>query len=282
MTLPDNNEARRAFWTQRMDEAHAFMTAMLDYPVAEAGEPMQPLIDAARSAGIEVAASDKLYLGRLPRLYYLRAGLVPGFLAAAREMNERGWILKLEDGYRTTEMQQSNARREGIFDAILRSVQWECGAARPPVDLLYRRFGALIANAPRIGTHMSGSAMDITVLNRDTGEEVDRGAPYLEMSELTPMDSPFVPAAAQQNRRDITALMRRHGFVAYHFEFWHYNAGDAYAEYLNRTGQPARYGAVNLDPATGRVTPIAHPNAPLNPPAAIEELMDRALERLGH
>jgi D-alanyl-D-alanine dipeptidase len=280
MKLHDNDEARRAFWTRRMDEAHAFMMTMRDYPVKECGEPMLPLIEAARAAGIELAASAKLYLQRLPRLYYLRAGLVPPFLAVAREMNERGWILTLEDGYRTTEMQQSNARREEIFDAILRSVQWECRSATPPLDLLYRRFGALIANAPKVGTHMSGTAMDVSVLNRDTGEEVDRGAPYLEMSELTPMDSPFVSAAAQRNRREITDLMRRQGFVAYHFEFWHYNAGDAYAEYLNHTGQPARYGAVSLDPATGRVTPIADPNKPLNPPEAIQELMERALARL--
>ena len=280
MLKPKDDDARRAFWTEMMDQAHDFMGQILAYPVRECGEPMQSLVGAARAAGIEVATSPKLYLRRLPRLYYLRAGLVPQLLAAAREMNERGWVLKFEDGYRTAEMQQSNARREEIFTGILRAVRWECRGETPPLDLLYRRVGALIANAPKVGTHMSGSALDVSVLNRDTGKEVDRGAPYLEMSELTPMDSPFVSATAQQNRREITALMRRHGFVDYPAEFWHYNAGDAYAEYLTHTGQPARYGAVAMNPADGRVTPIANPTEPLNPPAVIRELMEHALAHM--
>ena len=78
--------------------------------------------------------------------------------------------------------------------------------AKPPVDLLYRRLGSLVANAPKVGTHMSGSARDISVLRRDTGEEVDRGGPYPEMSECTPLASPFVAEHARQHRQEITAL----------------------------------------------------------------------------
>jgi hypothetical protein len=110
---------------------------------------------------------------------------------------------------------------------------------------------------------MSGSALDISVLSRDDGREVDRGAPYLEMSELTPMESPFVSPAAQRNRREITALMKRAGFFAYPFEFWHYNVGDAYAESLAESRRPARYGAVDWTPSTGAVTPTASPHEPL-------------------
>ena len=168
MPLRPDDDARRAYWTQQMDEAHAFMTAMVGYPVRECGEPMEPLVEAAAAAGIEVATSATLFPERRPRLYFLRAGLRRAFLAAAREMNERGWILKLEDGYRSAAMQRSNARREEVFHGIVRSVQWECRGAKPPVDLIYRRFGVLIANMPKVGTHMSGSAIDISVLHRDT------------------------------------------------------------------------------------------------------------------
>lgn len=272
---PTDDDARRAYWTARMDEADAFMRAMAAYPVRECGEPMGSMVDAVRSAGVEVAFSDRPHVHGLPRLYYLRVGLVAPFLATAAEMNARGWVLKVEDGYRTLEMQQGLGRQEAIFAAILNKVRWECGNATPPVDLLRRRIGALVANSPKVGTHMSGSAMDISVLRRDTGEEVDRGAPYLEMSERTPMASPFVPSQAQQNRREITALMSKHGFVTYPWEFWHYNAGDAYAEHLNRTGLPARYGAVHVNTTDGRVTPIANPTEALNSPAVVRELMER-------
>lgn len=126
---------------------------------------------------------------------------------------------------------------------------------------------------------MSGSAMDVSVLMRDTGEEVDRGRPYLEMSEFTPMTTPFISGHAQQNRREITVLMHRHGFMAYPWEFWHYNDGDAYAEFLNQTGRPARYGPVHMNPADGSVTPIANPTVPIASPGVIQELMEQVLAK---
>ncbi len=276
MTGPES-AARRAYWTAMMEDADAFMRDITAYPFRESGEPATSLVDAVRASGVEVAFSDVPHVDGVPRRYLLRAGLVPRFLAAAAEMNARGWVPKLEDGYRTAQMQRGLGTQERIFASVLRMVQWECNAVSPPVDVLFRRLGALVASSPKVGTHMSASAMDISVLERDTGEEVDRGGPYLELSELTPMASPFISPTARQNRREITALMDRHGFVTYPWEFWHYNAGDAYAEQLNRTGRPARYGPVHVDAADGSVTPIADPTSPLNSPATIRELMERTL-----
>lgn len=275
-----DDDGRRAYWRAQMDEADAFMRTMEVYPVRECGEPMVSLVEAVRSAGVEVVFSDRPHVHGLPRLYYLRTGLVTPFLAVAAEMNARSWVLKVEDGYRTAEMQRGLGRDEAIFVAILNKVQWECGNT-PPVELLCRRVGALVANAPKVGTHMSGSAIDISVLRRDTGEEVDRGGPYPEMSERTPMASPFVSRVAQHHRREITALMSRHGFVTYPWEFWHYSAGDAYSQYLNRTGLPARYGPVHVDAADGRVTPIDNPTEALNSPVVVQELMERARAAAG-
>ena len=192
-------------------------------------------------------------------------------------MNTRGWVLKVEDGYRSVTMQQGLSLNESIFGAVLRKTQWECGGEKPPVDLLFRRLGSLIANMPKVGTHMSASAVDLSVLLRDTGEELERGGPYPEMSERTPMASPFVSDQSRQNRQDITALLEGHGFVAYPWEFWHYNDGDAYAELLKRTGLPGRYGPVHVDVATGQVTPIDDPHAPLNSREVVRELMETVL-----
>lgn len=277
MPTHDDDTARRAFWTAMLDEADAFMAEVRDYPVQECGEPMASLAAAAADAGVEVAFSELPHVEGLPRLFFLRVGLIPQFLTAARELNERGWVLQVEDAYRTTRMQRGLGLRRDIFSAILHKVQWETGATQPPVELLLRRCGALIANAPKVGTHMSGSAMDISVLDRDSGELVDRGGFYPEMSERTPMSSPFVSPQAQQHRQDITALMTRHGFVTYPWEFWHYNDGDAYAEILRRTGKPVRYGAVDVDLSTGAVTPIADPTAPLVTPEVVRETMERLL-----
>ncbi|MEI6501832.1 MAG: M15 family metallopeptidase [Armatimonadota bacterium] len=274
---PLDDDARRAFWTTMLDQADAFMDEVIAYPLAECGEPMGSLLEAAKASGAEVVFSDQPHSRGLPRQYFLRERMVPGFVAAALEMNARGWVLKVEDAYRSTVMQQGLSLNESIFGAVLAKTKWECGGEKPPVDLLFRRMGSLIANRPKVGTHMSGSALDISVLRRDTGEEVERGGPYPEMSERTPMLSPFVSERARQNREEITDLLGRHGFVTYPWEFWHYNDGDAYAELLKRTGQPARYGPVHMDPVDGSVTPIDDPCAPLNSVAVIRDLMERVL-----
>jgi len=272
--------ARRAYWTEQLEAARDFMLRAALQPVAECGEPMVDLPEAARDAGVRVTFSHRPHVLGLPRVHRLRAGLVPGFLAAAAAMNRRGWILHVEDGYRTREMQRHLARHPAVFDAILRTLRWELGGGRPTPEFVLRRSMALVALRPKVGTHMSASAIDLSVFRADDGREVDRGAPYLEMSELTPMDSPFVPPEARRNRREITALMREHGFFEYPYEFWHYNAGDVYEAVLRGSRAPARYAAVDWDPAGNRISPIADPDEPLNSAADLGAEIERALQRL--
>ena len=278
-TTSQEEDARRAYWAAQMDEAHAFMLQIRQYPVVECGEPLVSMTDAVRGTGIEVSFSARPHVQGLPRLYWLRAGLIDSFLACARAMNERGWILKVEDALRTMTMQKFLARASYTFDVVVERLLWEGKGTLPPVELAMRRIGALVAAAPKVGTHMSGSAIDISVLDRASGQEIDRGRPYLEMSELTPMTSPFVSPGAHANRQAITALMAQYGFVTYPWEFWHYNQGDAYDHYLNKTGQPARYGAVNVSLTDGSVEAIADPLTPLNSYEEIEHELNQALER---
>lgn len=275
MQRQDQGERRR-YWTEQMDAAYQFMLAVQEHPVEECGEPAMLLPAAAASAGVTVLFSPLPHVLGLPRLFFLRRGLVDGFLAAAAEMNARGWALRVEDGYRSREMQKHIALRPEVFTAVLQKARWETGGAMPIVDLLRRRLAALIAMNPKVGTHCSASALDVSVVRLQDGTEIDRGASYLEISEKTPMLSPFVPAAAQANRREITVLMARHGFRTYPFEFWHYNKGDAYDEHLAHSGRPARYGPVDLDPGTGAVTAIADPMVPLNSDDEIRARLEEA------
>jgi D-alanyl-D-alanine dipeptidase len=266
MDEADTDPRRRAYWTEQFEAAYRFMFEdILPYPVVECGEPLVSLQQAAEAADVQVQFSTRPHVNGLPRLYMLRDGQIPGFVGAAAEMNERGWILRVEDGYRTPEMQKSLGRTPQVFDAVLKSVMWELGGEQPTPEFMFRRCSALVASVPKFGTHMSGSAIDISVMRRDEpSREVDRGAPYLEMSALTPMGSPFVSDAAQRNRQDITALMRGHGFIDYPWEFWHYSSGDAYEQVLRKTGRPAIYGAVQWNPQTNRMTPLRQPEQPLN------------------
>jgi zinc D-Ala-D-Ala dipeptidase len=272
-----DEDERRHYWTAQMEAAFQFMLAVQEHPVEECGEPAVSLPAAAAAAGVTVLFSPLPHVRGLPRLFFLRRGLGDDFLAAAAEMNARGWALRIEDAYRSREMQKHNALRPEVFPAVLQKTRWELGGAVPPVDLLRRRLAAMIAMNPKVGTHCGASAVDVSVVSLPDRIEIDRGAPYLEISEKTPMGSPFVPSEAQANRREITELMARHGFRTYPFEFWHYNKGDAYDEHIAGSGRPARYGPVDLDPATGAVTAIPDPDVPLN---TDEEIGARIAEAL--
>ena len=272
--------ARREYWAQQLDKAHEFMMRVMKHPVVESGEEFVPLPPAADKARVEVIFSDKPHVKDLPRLYYLRQAQIDGFLSSAEEMNRRGWVLKVEDGFRNRTMQKHIGRTHEVFDAVLSKVLWELGGKTPNPAFLFKRLLTLTAQMPKIGTHMSGSAIDISVFEKATGREVPRGGKYIEISERTPMESPFISPAERRNRDEITSIMRRSGFIEYPFEFWHYNSGDAFEKIFRGSSEPARYGAVDFDVATMDFATIGNPEEPLNDLEEIEQEIEASLKRI--
>lgn len=279
MSISGDDAARRAYWTEQMELGYQMVEKLLAFPVRECGERFASLPEAAAAANVEMLFSTSKIAGDLERVFFMRETLARDLIAAGREMNARGWILKIEDGFRTLEMQRQLVRKPQVFDAILKKCLWEHGGAVPSAEMVFRRAVVLTANIPKIGTHMSGSAVDISVFRRDDGGEVWRGNAYLEMSERTPMRSPFIDSEALANRLAITSLMEAHGFMHFPFEFWHFNKGDAGAHILTGNPAPARYGPVNWNPQTNEVAPVADPLALLNPLPVIEREIAAALER---
>lgn len=274
-----NEAARRAYWADLMEQGYEVVQKVLKFEVRECGEGFASLPDAAESAGIEMLFSTSKIAGELERVFFMRESLVKDVMAVGRAMNDRGWILKIEDGFRSLQMQSQLVRKPEVFDVILKKCIWENGGQIPPVELVFRRAGVLVANLPKVGTHMSGSAIDVSVFRRDDGTEVWRGNPYLEMSERTPMRSPFVEPDALQNRLEITAMLEAQGLIHFPFEFWHFNKDDAMGHLLTGNAAPARFGPVNWDPQTNRVTAVENPLNPLNPIPIIEQEIYAALDR---
>lgn len=279
MSTDSEGAARRAYWAAQMQLGYELVQRVIAFDVRECGEGFASLREEAAAARVEMQFSDSKIAGSLERIFFMRQSLVRHAVAAGRAMNDRGWILKIEDGYRSLEMQRQLVRKPEVFDAILKKCIWENGGTLPSTELVSRRSIVLTANIPKIGTHMSGSAIDISVLHRDDGREVWRGHPYLEMSEATPMRSPYVPEEARRNRLEITALMEAHGFIHFPFEFWHFNQGDALGHVIAGQPAPARFGPVDWDPHTNRITACADPLRPLNPMDVIEREIAAALER---
>jgi D-alanyl-D-alanine dipeptidase len=235
---------------------------------------------AAAEAGAEVLFSESRLAGRMDRQFFLREGLLASFLQAAEGFRDHGWILKIEDAYRSSAMQRALGRDPGIFNRILDRVVWEFEGAPPSPELMFRRLSVLVATRPKLGTHMSGSALDISVVDRSSGGEVDRGGPYLELSERTPMSSPFVSASARENRGRISEIMLRCGFVAYPYEFWHYSQGDVLQTLLDPDRPVSRYAPVHFEAGGGQTAGIDNAMAPLHSLEELEGMIRRALEKL--
>ena len=275
----DDETVRRAYWTEQMEQGYAIVEKLIAFPVNECGEQFASLPDAAANASVEMRFSTSKIAGELDRVYFMRESLTRDVVAIGREMNERGWILQIEDCFRTLEMQRQLVRKPAVFDTILKKCIWELGGAIPTPELMFRRSIVLTANMPKIGAHMSGSAIDISVWQRHDGTEVWRGYPYLEMSECTPMRSPFVAQEYIENRLAITALMEAQGFIHFPFEFWHYDKDDAAMHILTDNPAPCRFGPVNWNPQTNETTPVENPLELLNPLSVIEQEIAAALKR---
>lgn len=274
------DKTRRAYWTEQMELGYQMAEQLLAFPISECGERFASIPQAVAEAGVEIQFSDSKIANGLDRIFYLRESLVADVIAIGRTMNERGWVLKIEDGFRTLEMQRALGRKPTVFDSILRTCLWETGGNLPSVEFVFRRAIVMVANYPKIGSHMSGSAIDISVLNRDDGHEIERGGPYLEVSEKTPMRSPYISETERQNRLEITTLMESHGFMHFPYEFWHYNKHDASDHILNQKPGPAQFGPVHWNPATNDVTPVDNLLEALNPLPQIEKEIAAAMKRL--
>ncbi len=279
ITATNDDTARRAYWTEQMELGFAMVEKLISFPVAECGERFACMRSAAASENVEMLFSTSKIAGNMDRVFFMRESLVRDVVTIGRVMNKRGWILKIEDAFRSLAMQGQLVRKPQVFDAILKKCIWENGGKIPPVEIISRRVIVMTANIPKIGTHMSGSAIDVSVFHRDDGREVWRGNSYLEMSERTPMRSRFVEPEHIANRLAITEVMESHGFMHFPFEFWHFNKGDAGDHILNHNAAPCRYGPVNWNPVTNEVTPVADPLSPLNPLPVIESEIAAAMLR---
>ena len=279
MTRTLSNETDgRAYWAEQMEAGHELVERLLPFEVEECGEGLADIRAAAEADGVEMLFSGSKIVDDLNRLFFIREGLVDDLIAVGRDMNERGWVLKIEDGYRTRDMQTRLGRKPEVFDAIVQKCEWEHGGTPPP-ELVFRRALVLVANIPKAGTHMSASAIDISVFDRDGGEEVWRGGPYIEMSERTPMCSPFVSEEHLKNRLDITAIMEARGFVHFPYEYWHFNKADAMGHVLAGLAAPARYGPIDWNPQTNEVAPYTDALGLLNPLEKMEQEIALAMRR---
>ena len=136
----------------------------------------------------------------------------------AGELNAKGYRLKVFDAYRP-----ACAVRHfvlwGIEDLDLRMKPYFYPTLEKQV--LFQE-GYIASQS----SHSRGSAVDLTLLDMQTGMEVDMGSPFDLFDELSHPDSKQVTQEQYANRMLLQGAMVRHGFVPIDCEWWHFSLND--------------------------------------------------------
>lgn len=254
-----------AYWLARLADGARFMAAAGEHPVAECLEPLVSIEEAAARTGAPIVCLDSPHPVGRARDHRIRRGNLDPLLAVAHDLRAQGLTLVIEDALRSPETQRHAAASQLLARRVGQMLAWADPYAGDRE--IVERLGAICAATPITAGHVAGAAVDVSVRRVD-GSELDRGAPYLDLSERMPMSSPFIDTQQAQARALVTAAMARQGFVAYPFEFWHYSRGDVLAALASGSSDSAIYGPVHAA-ADGSVAPVQEPQAPLGDPASL-------------
>lgn len=78
--------------------------------------------------------------------------------------------------------------------------------------------------SPRSGSiHNRGGAIDLTIIDLETGEELEMPTPFDEFSERASHSYTDLPSNVIANREKLCKIMTDNGFTKYEHEWWHYN-----------------------------------------------------------
>ena len=155
----------------------------------------------------------------------------------SNEMNVRGYRLKVFDAYRPAKavrhfvlwgIEDTDIRMKPFFYPELEKQE------------LFSR-GYIAAQS----SHSRGSTVDLTLLDMQTGKELDMGSPFDMFSVISHPDYRGITDEQYENRMMLQTVMKRNGFLPIDCEWWHFTLEnepfpDTYfefpvsAEYLKR------------------------------------------------
>lgn len=79
----------------------------------------------------------------------------------------------------------------------------------------------------RSSGHSRGTTVDLTLVDKASGRELDMGSPYDLFGERSHYAHPKIAPEARANRARLRAAMERAGFAPYAKEWWHFSARGA-------------------------------------------------------
>ncbi len=70
--------------------------------------------------------------------------------------------------------------------------------------------------------HSRGSTVDLTLIDLNTGKDLDMGSPFDFFGKISASEYPNITYQQKANRLLLRTLMEKHGFVHYSEEWWHF------------------------------------------------------------
>jgi D-alanyl-D-alanine dipeptidase len=128
---------------------------------------------------------------------FLRMPAVNALQKVQKELNEKGFGLKIFDAYRP-------------YSVTVKF--WELVK-----DERY------VANPGKGSGHNRGIAVDLTIINLQTGKALDMGTGFDNFSDTAHHTFTQLPEEVLQNRELLKTTMSKFGFNAYTDEWWHYS-----------------------------------------------------------
>lgn len=128
---------------------------------------------------------------------YLRNIVAQRLAAVQQYLSQRGYSLKVFDGYRPL------------------SVQKKMWAVVP--DERY------VADPRKGSRHNRGAAVDVTLVHKADGSELDMGTPYDDFTDKAHTDYHNLSDQVLKNRALLADVMQQFGFLSFKTEWWHFD-----------------------------------------------------------
>ena len=172
------------------------------YLTIAAADPWKRLVDVASlgiATDVRYATPDNFMKKPLYPVakVYLRAPAAAALANVQRELTAQGLALKVFDGYRPYRVTVA---------------MWE-----PIKDPDY------VADPSKGSRHNRGAAVDLTLIDAKTGQELPMPTGYDDFRPLAHHDYTDLPADVLRNRALLRDVMSRHGFDPLPSEWWHYD-----------------------------------------------------------
>ncbi|MFX3636790.1 MAG: M15 family metallopeptidase [Candidatus Pristimantibacillus sp.] len=134
------------------------------------------------------------------------------------ELEEQGYHLKIFDAYRPSKAVAQFVRWSTDLEDVSMKDEFY-----PDIDKqnLFK-----LGYISRKSGHSRGSTVDLTAVDKSTGEELDMGSTFDWLGEISHYGTKLITAEQAVNRDILRTAMMNHGFKPYSKEWWHFTLKD--------------------------------------------------------